>query len=234
MVSQSTILERQARVRSIVDEHHRAVARTLRKGGVPYADLDDEIQRTFIVAAGRLQDLRLGSERSFLCQVARNRASHARRSLARKRECSSDQLQDWSAALGTPEDLAARKEMSGVIDAALASMSEPLRAVFLLHEVDELGLSEIATVLRLPRGTVASRLRRAREQLRRDLAAIELATDLGVDGADTSDGPALLRSEKVSRLARALLRSGTARKASASLRSRTLAACYRLRESLGV
>jgi RNA polymerase sigma-70 factor (ECF subfamily) len=221
-------LEGQARVRSIVDEHHRAVARTLRKGGVPYADLDDEIQRTFIVAAGRLQDVRQGSERSFLCQVARNRASHARRSIARRRESPSDQLHDWSAALGTPEDLAARKEISGVLCAALESMSEPLRAVFLLHEVDELGLSEIATALRLPRGTVASRLRRAREQLRRDLAAIELATDLGVDGAQASDGPALLRSEKLSGLARALLRSGTARKVSTSLRSRTLAACYGL------
>jgi RNA polymerase sigma-70 factor (ECF subfamily) len=219
-------LEGQARVRSIVDEHHRAVARTLRKGGVPYADLDDEIQRTFIVAAGRLQDVRQGSERSFLCQVARNRASHARRSIARRRESPSDQLHDWCAALGTPEDLAARKEISRVLCAALESMSEPLRAVFLLHEVDELGLSEIATALRLPRGTVASRLRRAREQLRRDLAAIELATDLGVDGAQVIDGPALLRSEKLSGLARALLRTGTARKVSTSLRSRTLAACY--------
>jgi RNA polymerase sigma-70 factor (ECF subfamily) len=225
MVSEVITLDRQARVRSIVDEHHRAVARTLRKGGVPYADLDDEIQRTFIVAAGRLQDVRLGSERSFLCQVARNRASHARRSIARRRESPSDQLQDWTAALGTPEDFAARKEMSAVLGAALANMAESLRTVFLLHEVDEMALSEIATALRLPRGTVASRLRRAREQLRNDLAAIELATDLGVDGAHAIGGPALLRSEKVSRLARALLRSGTTRKVSASLRARTLAAC---------
>ena len=36
------------------------------------------------------------------------------------------------------------------------------RAVFVLHEIEEMTLSEIASALTIPQGTVASRLRKAR------------------------------------------------------------------------
>ena len=217
--------DRHDRMRSAVDDHQRLVARTLRKAGVPREELDDEIQLTFMIFSKRLEDVELGAERSFLCQVARNRAWHARRSHARRREFPSDPLPEWSQALGTPEDLAARKQMRAVLDAALAGMDEALRSVFLLYEEEEMDMQEIAATLRLPRGTVASRLRRARAHIRTSLAAIELAQDLGVSGAHAVDGPALMRSERGSRLERALLRTGTTTRASASLRARTLAAC---------
>jgi RNA polymerase sigma-70 factor (ECF subfamily) len=42
-------------------------------------------------------------------------------------------------------------------------MSIDLRAVFVLFELEQTTLSEIAVLLDVPRGTVASRLRRARE-----------------------------------------------------------------------
>ena len=88
-------------------------------------------------------------------------------------------------------------------------------------------MPEIAAALQLPRGTVASRLRRAREQLRSNLVAIELAEDLGVPGLDGSGGPGLLRSERVSRLERALLRTGMKKSGRGALREKTLAACAR-------
>jgi len=217
--------DQQARMRSVVDDHQRLVALTLRKAGVPRAEVDDEVQLTFMIFSRRLEDVELGAERSFLCQVARNRAWHARRSQARRREFPSDPLPEWGEALGTPEELAARKQMRAVLDAALAGMDEALRSVFLLYEVEEMDMQEIAATLRLPRGTVASRLRRARAQIRTSLAAIELAEDLGVNGAQAVGGPALMRSERGSRLERALLRTGTVTRSSASLRERTLAAC---------
>jgi RNA polymerase sigma-70 factor (ECF subfamily) len=42
-------------------------------------------------------------------------------------------------------------------------MDLDLRTVFILYEVEEMTMAEIATVLQIPPGTVASRLRRARE-----------------------------------------------------------------------
>src|SRR5436190_9970954 len=78
--------DRHARIRAMVDAHLNSVARTLRHAGVPPSDLDDEVQRTFMVAASRIDDVQVGSERSFLIQVAQNLASHARRKMARRRE----------------------------------------------------------------------------------------------------------------------------------------------------
>lgn len=212
-------------MRSIVDDNHRFVARMLRKGGVPRNELDDEIQRTFMVAAGRLEDVRPGAERSFLFQVARNRASHARRSMARRRESPTDELPERSEPRGTPEDLAGRKQIRILLDAALASLDESLRSVFVLFEIEGLDMHEIATTLGLPRGTVASRLRRARAQIRRSLPIVELALGLGLDEGVEMEGPALMRREQGSRLERALLRTGTSIRTSSSLRERTLASC---------
>jgi RNA polymerase sigma-70 factor (ECF subfamily) len=221
-----TVPDRQARLRSLLGDHQDLVARTLRRGGVKDADLDDEIQRTFIVAAGRLDDLKVGAEKSFLCQVARNTAWHARRSLARRREFSTDQLPERSEPLDTPEELVLRRQIRARLDAAIGGIRAPLRVVFLLSEVQEMGLSEIAAKLRIPRGTVASRLRRARAQMRHHLAAIELGWDFGVNGAQRSEGPSLLRrDERLSRLARALLSAGRNTRHSAVLQARTLAAC---------
>jgi RNA polymerase sigma-70 factor, ECF subfamily len=214
-----------ARIRSLVEEHTGFVTRTLRRAGVPRNELDDEIQRTFIVAAGRLADLQPGAERSFLFQVARNTAAHTRRTLARRRECSSDQLPERTEPLGTPEDLAVRKQRAELLEAALAAMSEPLRSAVVLYELEGMDTHEIAALLRVPRGTVASRLRRARAQLRQNLAAIELAWDLGVVGKIPVEEPALLRRARVGALAQALLGAGSATPASNAMRAKTLAVC---------
>jgi RNA polymerase sigma-70 factor (ECF subfamily) len=225
MAARAVLNEKHGRVRSLVDDHVRFVERTLRKEGVPHADLDDEVQRTFIIAARRLDDVRTGAERSFLFQVARNTASHARRTMARRREFPSDDLPERSEPLGTPEDLAVRKQMRALLDAALGSIDESLKAVFVLYELEGMDSLEIAAALGIPRGTVASRLRRARAQLRRSLAAVEVACDLGVAREADGEGPAPLRRVSPSRLERALLGAGVSRRTSAAMHARTMAAC---------
>lgn len=220
--------DRQARLRWIVDDTHRLVARTLRKHGVPRSELDDEVQRTYITVSARLEDVQQGSERSFVRQVAHNRASHARRSYARRREVLTDTVPERMESLGTPEELAARKQMRAVLDAVVAGMDECLRSTLVLHDIEEMNLSEIAATLGIPRGTAASRLRRARAHLRTDPAAIELADNLGKQNAQQMEEPPRLRRKKISRLQRALIRIGTRMRGSASLRARTLAACRSL------
>ena len=46
----------------------------------------------------------------------------------------------------------------------LAGLTDELRSVFVLYEIEGQTMSEIAELLGMPVGTVASRLRRAREQ----------------------------------------------------------------------
>jgi RNA polymerase sigma-70 factor (ECF subfamily) len=212
-------------MRSLVTQHTRFVIRTLRRAGVPRSELDDEVQRTFIAAAGRIDDVQLGAERSFLFQVALNTAAHTRRTLARRREFSSDHLPERIEPLGTPEDLALRKQTRKLVMAALAAMTESLRSVVVLYDLEDMDTHEIAAALGIPRGTVASRLRRARLQLRRNLAAIELAWDLDIMGKTPVDEPALLRRERVGALARALLGAGAATPLSDPVRAKILAVC---------
>ena len=48
------------------------------------------------------------------------------------------------------------------MDEALALLPDELREVFVLSQVEELTMLEIAAMLEIPSGTVGSRLRRAR------------------------------------------------------------------------
>jgi RNA polymerase sigma-70 factor (ECF subfamily) len=62
------------------------------------------------------------------------------------------------------------KETSMKIRQAIERLPEKLRMVILLRIDEEMSYDEIAAVLKVPTGTVMSRLNRAREQLKRSLS----------------------------------------------------------------
>jgi len=164
--------KRTARLREMVDDHIDFVARVLRNAGTPEAEVDDEVQRTFIIAARRLDDVRRGAEKRFLVGIALNLAAHARRTMARRREVAADQAPELVDGAATPEQLTDRRWARRMLDRLLDSMHPNLRAVFVLHELEEMNMSEIAVVLGIPQGTVASRLRRARVEFRAGASAL--------------------------------------------------------------
>ena len=102
-------------------------------------------------------------------------------------------------------------------------MPEAMRCVFLLYEVDGLSLIDIASAHGIPRGTVASRLRRARAHFRGHVSAIELAMDLGAPGPDRIDDRDFRRKRRRTPLERALRGAGASARAPASTHARTLA-----------
>jgi RNA polymerase sigma-70 factor (ECF subfamily) len=65
-----------------------------------------------------------------------------------------------------PEFSAASGETSRIVQEAIASMSEKLRSIIVLKEVEGYSYEEIAEILKCSRGTVKSRLFRARERLK--------------------------------------------------------------------
>jgi RNA polymerase sigma-70 factor, ECF subfamily len=169
----STARDRETRLRGMVDRYIDFVARVLRNAGTPDAEIDDEVQRTFITAARRLDDVRPGAEKGFLFKIALNLAAHARRTLARRREVLAEEAPERNETFPTPEQLTDQKRMRQLLDGVLDRMDESLRVVFVLYEFEEMNMSEIADVLEIPRGTVASRLRRARAEFRERVAALE-------------------------------------------------------------
>jgi RNA polymerase sigma-70 factor (ECF subfamily) len=216
--------DRHLRMRAMVDEHVAFVARTLRIAGVPSSDLDDEIQRTFMVAARRLDDVQQGSERGFLFRVANYMASRARRTLARRREVLDGHLPERVESVATPEFLADRREMRELVDDIVDSLDESVRAVFTLFELEGLNMSEVAHALGLPRGTVASRLRRARAQFREHLATVGLVGALPRAPVTRVVAPTPLRRDRKSGLQQALLTAGASVSTSASTHAKTLSA----------
>jgi RNA polymerase sigma-70 factor (ECF subfamily) len=152
-----------ARLRELIDRHFDLASRIIRNLGIPDCDVDDLLQQAFSITADRLGDIAAGKERAFLIQTAIRLAASARRAHALSREIPTGDLPDVGDGQPSPEQLTFQIQTRRLLDRALADMDLDLRSVFILYEVEEMTMAEIAAVLQIPAGTVASRLRRARE-----------------------------------------------------------------------
>jgi len=157
--------EEQARLQALVWEHLDRAARIIRTLGAPVDELEDLIQQAFSITAARLPDIAPGKERAFLVETAVRLTLDARRSRARSwaRDAAIADLSQIAAAQPSPEELSDQRQALRLLNRALAEVDEELRTVLVLYEVEEMTMAEIATMLDIPAGTVASRLRRARE-----------------------------------------------------------------------
>lgn len=160
------------RLRHLIDEHIDAMARVLRRLGVPESEVDDGVQQVFMTASRRLDDIEVHAEKAFLYRIALHVAMHARRSLARRREDARDDI----AIIDTgpnAEEMIDRKRAAILLEQILEAMPEELRVIFVLFEVEQFSVAEIASLIDLPEGTTASRLRRAREDFRERVMRIK-------------------------------------------------------------
>lgn len=151
------------RLRRIVDRHYDSLWRTLRYLGVPEAVTDDAAQKVLCVLARRLGDVEEGAEMSFLFSTAVRVAAEARRAARRDRTHPVEDIDAFLASSPNPEDLVDQRRAHEVLSEVLAGVSIDERVTFILYELEELTMAEIAEMLSLPMGTVASRLRRARK-----------------------------------------------------------------------
>jgi len=76
----------------------------------------------------------------------------------------SEQIQDHSAA---PDARVRSREVGETVHAALAKLSPELREAVILRDLQDFDYKEIATVLKVPEGTVKSRINRGRAELAR-------------------------------------------------------------------
>lgn len=153
----------EGRLRQIVSDHFEVLWRFLRRLGITEHDADDAVQEVVLVVARKLDQVEVGSERSFLLSTAVRVASTFRRTLRNRREVDDAGLVELPSTELDPETLAEKQRLRVVLQGVLNQMPMELRAVFVLYELEELTMAEIAQTLSLPPGTVASRLRRSRE-----------------------------------------------------------------------
>lgn len=161
------------RLRGMIDAHYPFIWRSLRRLGVPRADVDDAVQRVFLTASRKVDHIRAGSEKSFLFQTAVRVASDARRTIRRRREVLEEASEEVPSAAPDAERLAEMRRARDTLDAILEGMPIDLRAVFVLYEIDEMPTAEIAALLDVPVGTASSRLRRARADFSARVARLQ-------------------------------------------------------------
>ena len=165
------------RVAELVRAQLPFVWRFLRRLGLSAADADDAAQQVFVVATSFMDRIEPGKERAFHCGVAYRLASNQRRALARRATAMERLALRAPEPTATPEAIAARRQALRTLDAALARLSVEQRTVLVLSDIEGLARSEVATVLSIPSGTVASRLMAARRAFRSALRSVAGATD---------------------------------------------------------
>jgi RNA polymerase sigma-70 factor (ECF subfamily) len=158
-------VERAQRELALVRAHLPLVWRFMRRLGFSPEDADDATQEIFVIAVNKLDEIEPERERSFLYGIAVRLASRHRRSqnLRSSRTTSGVDVDTYRSADVPADELLDRKDALAFLDETLANMTPELRTTFALYELEELTMAEIATLTDTPMGTVASRLRRARE-----------------------------------------------------------------------
>lgn len=140
------------------------------------SEAQDLTQEVFLRVFRSLRSFRLG-EGAFaiwLNRLTRNLLiDHYRRSrLDRATDSIEDQLpmlEERNAASARTEGMLAGREASEVLQSALQKLSPELRETVILRDLEEMEYREIAQVLKVPEGTVKSRLNRGRCELARVL-----------------------------------------------------------------
>ena len=156
------------RVRALVKEHHAFVWRTVRRLGLPEDAADDAAQQVFVVLARRIDEVARGAEKSFLYRTAANVTADMRRRYAVRRRVEAPTEEGTAPEVAdsaeSAEERLDRAAARALLAEAIESLPDDVREVFVLFELEGLTSPEIATLTGVPEGTVASRLRRAREK----------------------------------------------------------------------
>jgi RNA polymerase sigma-70 factor, ECF subfamily len=157
------------RLEVLFTTHFDFIWRSLRRFGLSEDRADDAAQQVFMIASRKLDAIKEGSERSFLFGTAMRVASDIRKSAPVRREVVREDVGVELEGGARPDDLLEQRQAREMLDKVLDAMDLDLRAVFVLFELEEMSTNEIASLLSIPHGTVASRLRRAREDFERSV-----------------------------------------------------------------
>lgn len=138
------------------------LCRTLRRLGVGPEDLEDDAHEVFLVLNRRWADYDASRPlRPYLFGIAFRVV--ARRKRRQKRELS-EVFEEMEGDTAHPEAALEAARARELVLAALSRIPLARRAVFVMHDIDEVPMREIVKALSLPLFTGYSRLRKARRE----------------------------------------------------------------------
>lgn len=154
-----------------IEEYGACVFSFCRRIAVNREDAEDLYQETMLRAIENSKRIERGNNpKSYLMGIAVKLWAYQKRREARRHNIAPMQTLSDDAEKGTedcyPETLVLQKEKQDLVQQAVASIPDQLRAVVSLYYTAELPVKEIGKLLGIPQGTVKSRLHKAREMVR--------------------------------------------------------------------
>lgn len=153
-------------------EHGPYVYRVLRRLGVAESDVPDACQEVFVVVHRREAEFEgRSSVRTWLYGIAARVASEHRRRVRRRRELVTDVPPELLAD-DAPDEATLMRQARDLLDGILETLDDDKRAVFVLYEIEQLTMADVATALECPLQTAYSRLHAARAQVEVGIRAV--------------------------------------------------------------
>jgi RNA polymerase sigma-70 factor (ECF subfamily) len=162
---------------AIVRQYWRRVFNVAYKFVGRHEEAEDLTQDIFLKVFRSLESFdRRANFQTWLISVSRNLCIDHYRSVRKEREIVDRGVNasDLSPAAQEPGPIAALEQRDRVtlLRQALASLPDTLRTAVVMRDIQELSYQEIADRLRLPEGTVKSRINRGRTELARQIRRI--------------------------------------------------------------
>jgi RNA polymerase sigma-70 factor, ECF subfamily len=152
----------------LYQRHFEFVWRNARRLGCSDEWAEDAVHEIFMVATRRWSEFEgRSSERTWLFSIARNVVRRMQRDRARQRQHLARYAVEQPPVLTHPAE---QSEAAAYLRHLLQALSEEQRAVVILAELEGFSTAEIAESLSVPRGTIDSRLRKARVALSEAIA----------------------------------------------------------------
>ena len=162
----------------IVQLHRRKVFNVAYKFVGRHDQAEDLAQDIFLKIFKSLDTFdRRANFQTWLISVSRNLCIDHYRSVRKERQTidrnvDASELSPASTDAGPMAALEQRDRVA-LLRSALAGLPETLRAAVVMRDIQELSYQEIATALRLPEGTVKSRINRGRTELARQIRKVQ-------------------------------------------------------------
>jgi RNA polymerase sigma factor (sigma-70 family) len=177
----------------IVKQHWRKVFNVAYKFVGKHDEAEDLTQEIFLKIFKSLNTFdRRANFQTWLISVSRNLCIDHYRSVRKERETidrhvDANELTPAAPGAGPIAALEQRDRVA-LLRQALAALPETLRTAVVMRDLQELSYQEIAERLRLPEGTVKSRINRGRTELARQVRKIG-GDDYSATGSSSDDRP---------------------------------------------
>lgn len=149
----------------IIQQYGPFVWRTVRALGVRSEDVPDVCQEVFIVICRKLGDFEGRSALStWIYAVCLRRVQSYQRSLARRKESPVTQLPDQDVPARQIDDISKNQRQTLLLE-AIGQLKKAEREVFVLYEIEEKSIAEVAQIVERPQRTVYDLRNRARKSI---------------------------------------------------------------------